>query len=166
MQAIPYNHNTAPEIEQACDLFFAGSDQIWNPEITGEDDFFFLDFVSDPAKKKSYAASFGKTQWEPERVDWFKQRLQTFSDITVRGQAGKDMLESTGLQAEVALDPVFLLNRQQWLTFARRSTIQIPDDYILIYIVMPQHDLCSKPETTPHNTTARSSPSSVTARTP
>ena len=42
------------------DVFIAGSDQIWNPLITGGvDKAYFLDFTNDKTKKISYAPSMG-----------------------------------------------------------------------------------------------------------
>ena len=45
------------------DAYIVGSDQVWNPLITGGDSAYFLDFVKDRQKKFAYAASFGVSSW-------------------------------------------------------------------------------------------------------
>lgn len=45
------------------DAYIVGSDQVWNPFITGGDSAYFLDFVKDRQKKFAYAASFGVSSW-------------------------------------------------------------------------------------------------------
>lgn len=51
------------EIADYYDYYIVGSDQVWNPDITGDDSTYFFDFVIRNEKKLSYAASFGVSQW-------------------------------------------------------------------------------------------------------
>ena len=61
------NMTFTPEIEkdelsnlnELYDCFISGSDQVWNLDITKQDSAFFLDFVDEKKKRKTYAASFG-----------------------------------------------------------------------------------------------------------
>ena len=46
-------------IDNRYDRIFVGSDQVWNPIVTGNDMNFYLKFVNDPSVKASYAPSFG-----------------------------------------------------------------------------------------------------------
>ena len=61
-----YTNNNELKINPPdADIFFAGSDQIWNTMFSnGKDPAFYLDFVSDGAIKASYAASFATTSIE------------------------------------------------------------------------------------------------------
>jgi hypothetical protein len=95
------------------DVCVVGSDQVWNPDITGTfaaD--YFLDFVQPTCRKIAYAASFGR-----ERVEWgqgLKKRvtnyLASFDAISVREKSGFRVLSELGVRhATHVMDPTLLL---------------------------------------------------------
>jgi hypothetical protein len=114
------------------DIYFAGSDQIWNTESpNGKDPSFFLDFVPEGAIKASYAASFSVSEIASEYIDFVKNRLVTFDFISVREKTGINILKSLGIEhGTVVTDPVFLLGKGQW---EKLSKFQTDEKYIFVY---------------------------------
>lgn len=97
------------------DIYITGSDQVWNPQITnGLDDGYLLNFGPKQAKRISYAASIGKRGID--NSDDYVNKLEKIDCISVRElTAKKDLQSITNKEINVVLDPVFLLNKQQWL---------------------------------------------------
>lgn len=117
----------------AFDGYIAGSDQIWNPEITGGalDESFFLTFAPKPAAKVAYAASTGKPP-EAKYSDDFRRLLSKFDGISVREQSGRDVLQPlVERDIFVAADPTLLLSRSEWDTLAAPAKNTEP--YILFF---------------------------------
>ncbi len=92
------------------DCIVVGSDQVWNPNIIRYDDFWFTPKV----KYKhicSYAASFGKVNFQHEESDFIgkqKYAFQTYDVLTVREETGKSVLNTLGINSEVVCDPTLL----------------------------------------------------------
>jgi ABC-type oligopeptide transport system ATPase subunit len=114
------------------DVFFAGSDQIWNTAHNhGKDPAFYLDFVPSNSVRASYAASFSIPEVPDEYKTFVKTKLDKFDAISVREWTGLNILESLNVKGGiVVLDPVFLLVRERWNELASEST---KEKYILIY---------------------------------
>lgn len=115
------------------DIFFTGSDQVWHYKHSDFDKAYFLDFVSDNKKKNSYAASFGFERIPQEYEYEYLNLLKHFNNISVRERQGENILkQQLGLFGEVVLDPVFLLNKENWMALAGKKR-KVKDKYILIY---------------------------------
>ncbi len=116
------------------DIYFAGSDQIWNTShMHGKDPAFFLDFVPNElgAVRTSYAASFSISKLPDEYKDFVRVNLEKFNAISVRENSGIKILESIGINdGIVVLDPVFLLEKKYW---DRLAMMRNNEKYILIY---------------------------------
>lgn len=120
------------ELDSQYDVFIAGSDQIWNFRIPGMDERYFLPFAS-REKRISYAASFGMGNIPDERRSWYTCRLRDFRAISVREKRGQGMVrELTGRECAVCLDPVLLLERQDWETF---SAVEERAPYVFLHMV-------------------------------
>ncbi|MCI2047544.1 MAG: polysaccharide pyruvyl transferase family protein [Faecalibacterium sp.] len=97
------------------DVFIAGSDQIWNPDIQHGDYAYFLDFVDEPTQKCSYASSFGTDTLAGDYRDTCAALLHGYRVLTVREESGADLVEQlTGIRPPVVLDPTMLLARETW----------------------------------------------------
>jgi hypothetical protein len=115
------------------DVYFAGSDQIWNPLFpNGKDPAFYLDFVQHGISA-SYAASFAVDEFPQELREVTAQYLKRFDRIAVRETSGLSVLRTLGItNAEAVLDPVFLLDRTQWEAMAEKPEgCEAP--YLLVY---------------------------------
>lgn len=114
------------------DVYFAGSDQIWNPMFNnGKDPAFYLDFAPKDATKASYAASFAVDKIPQECENLIKSYLTNFDYISVRESGGIKILNSLGFNnCFNVCDPVFLLEKEYW----EKLTFKISEeDYLLIY---------------------------------
>lgn len=117
-------------------IFLAGSDQIWNPCVYNPD--YYLEFMSSNSIKASYAASVGVSNIQKEYYSFYKNKLQKFDYISVREHDAKISLKKIlGYTAKIRvdLDPVFLLSKHEWDTLASKSTLNIKNKYILLYIL-------------------------------
>lgn len=115
------------------DYFITGSDQVWNYNMVGFDEAYFLNFVENGHKKCSYAASLGIQTLPEEYHLKYKKLLENFDQISVRENRGKDILSNfINKDIEVVLDPTLLLDKQEWKDIA---TVPYDKDYILIYII-------------------------------
>ena len=118
-----------PEAE----VYFAGSDQIWNPLFpNGKDPAFYLDFVRQGVRA-SYAASFAVDEFPQELREVTAQYLQKLDHVAVRESSGLGILETLGItDAVTVLDPVFLLDREQWEAMAEMPA-ECKKPYLLVY---------------------------------
>lgn len=124
------------ELQSQYDYFIAGSDQVWNPyyTFTGTD-LDFLTFVEDE-RKIAYAASFGVSSLPSEKAAQYKEYLCDFSKISTREDAGADIVFSlTGRGVPVVLDPVLLLEAEQWRKIAKKPRNMPKGPYTLVYSV-------------------------------
>lgn len=119
-------------LNEQYDFFIAGSDQIWNPGRINIELTYMLDFVTDPNKKGSYAASFGVTTIPYKYIDIYRKIFKDYKYLLVREQAGAQIIKQlTGRTAKVVLDPTFLLDQNDW----NKIVPNMPQDhkYILVY---------------------------------
>ena len=78
-------------------------------------DSYFLSFVKDDSKKIAYAASIGSDLLSDEQLEIMRPLINTFAAISVRESDAKQMLTNiTEIPITVCVDPVFLLERNQW----------------------------------------------------
>mgnify|MGYP002568479601 FL=1 len=115
------------------EVFFAGSDQIWNPLFpNGKDPAFYLDFVQ-RGTRAAYAASFSVDDFPEALRAATAGYLKRFDHVAVREKSGLAILRSLGVEGAISvLDPVFLLDRAQWETMAARPEhCDVP--YLLVY---------------------------------
>ena len=112
------------------DLFIAGSDQIWNPK--NDLPFFYLDFVKEPEKKISYAASMGSLKVPEGKLTQWLTQIEMFGRVSVREAAVKEFIQDH-LSKDVAvhIDPTFLIEKEEWKKEERQYPIKKP--YILVY---------------------------------
>lgn len=114
------------------DIFISGSDQILNTTLTGESEAFYLNF-DDNARKISYASSFGRERVSNHEISLIKLELPKFSCISVREKTAGQIIENEiGVKTQLVVDPVFLLNLDEWDKFCS-NTNNVPSKYIFVY---------------------------------
>jgi hypothetical protein len=125
-----------------CDCFICGSDQIWNPKLTGEElDPFYFAFFTEKIKI-AYAASIGERIIRQDDVDKFKQFLADFTAISVRELQIVDQMQNlTKKKVSCVVDPTLLLDKQDYLKIVGVRTINEP--YLLIYQNTRNNDVYS-----------------------
>ncbi len=115
------------------DLYIAGSDQIWNTMMNnGRDPAFYLQFAKENAVTAAYAASFSVSELPQELKPQIKQRIERLDYVSVREKSAIGILENLGIHnAKSVLDPVFLLNKEQWHKI--EADVDFDESYILVY---------------------------------
>lgn len=114
------------------DVYISGSDQVWNP--LSINDAFYLNFVPEEKIKASYAASMGISYIPEGTKNILREYISHFDYISVREKTAKNMLsEITDKDIEVNIDPVFLLDENEWKTAGRKPDLKKP--YILCYVL-------------------------------
>lgn len=127
-----YNH--VLQSPPAADVYLAGSDQVWNPRNINAE--LFLAFAPRGSRLISYAASMGNEQIPTEHRKFFHDCISRYSAISVREDT---MIEVVQEHARVPvvqnIDPVFLLEPEQWLALAKPYQRIKFKKYILLYLV-------------------------------
>ena len=121
------------DVPQA-DLYICGSDQIWNPSLTGDslDKAFFLNFVSEGKSRVAYGASVGELDFEKHR-DELKKLTAGFKSISVREKTVSEKLSSViGRNVNVVLDPTLLLNKDDYRSMELPCNVP-SGKYLLLY---------------------------------
>lgn len=97
------------------DVFFAGSDQIWNPLLpNGSDGAFYLSFVKNGVKA-SYAASLSVQEIPEANQAFMRDSINALDYIAVREPSGLKLVHQLGInRGEVVVDPVYLLPGEVW----------------------------------------------------
>lgn len=130
-----YAHACLPDsVNGEYDLFFAGSDQIWNYRFPGTKyDDYFLKFAEDK-KKAAICGSFGVESIPEEWCQTYIDGLSCFAHISVREDAGARIIKDlTGRDVPVLVDPVMLLSREEWLKVAKKNRVDTSKPYVLKY---------------------------------
>ena len=125
---------------QAHDRIIVGSDQVWNPVVTGNDMNFYLDFCEDAQKKAAYAPSFGVDQVSEADKEKIAKLLSEIPSLSVREERGRELIyELTGRNVPVVLDPTFLIAGEAWRKMKKTSGAK--GDYVFVYTIKPSPQL-------------------------
>lgn len=133
------------KINEKCDIFLAGSDQIWKYWLNRLFDLeFMLKYVDDSKKKISFGTSFGHA-WDSTPKDILPETyrlLRRFDAISVRENSGVDICrEVYGIKAKRVIEPVFCLSIQEYDKLAEKATIEETEPYMLSYILDPTEEI-------------------------
>lgn len=116
------------------DVYMVGSDQVWNPGVYSSLNPYFLTFAPAGRKRISYASSFGVSQIPDYAIPYYREKLRDFDSIGVREKDAVSLVETlSGKKAEWVLDPTLLLAKTEWLQIAKPLSVDIEDNYILLY---------------------------------
>lgn len=118
------------------DCLITGSDQNWN--LNGYLNLVearLLLFGPDNARRISYASSLEDLNYTDEQKKQVKGALKKYKGISLREESARKYIESfTGFSCARVIDPVFLLNQEEWLKIAKEPRLKGP--YILCYQVL------------------------------
>lgn len=121
------------------DYIIYGSDQIWNTEF---DTFskLFLGYYANRDKNIAVSASFGTDDIDPEYRELFCEGLQRFKAVSVREDAGKEIVEKyTDRACSVVPDPTLMLDKDQWIGAER--PVPVPEEYAFTYFLGERPDI-------------------------
>ncbi|MCM1167304.1 MAG: 2-succinyl-5-enolpyruvyl-6-hydroxy-3-cyclohexene-1-carboxylic-acid synthase, partial [Ruminococcus sp.] len=138
-----YSYDELPKLNDVCDSFIAGSDQLWNPYLmTWSGPEFFLSFAADDKKRISYAASFGNIQnCDRNFIAKYAPLIRKFDAVSVREDYASDICrDDFGITGVHVCDPVFLCDRDFFCELANDSKMQLPEKYVLNFLLDPDKD--------------------------
>ena len=98
------------------DAVIVGSDQVWRPKYSPSLENYFFDFLDDidsSAKRISYAASFGVSEWElsDKQTLQCKKLVQKFDAVSVREKSAVILCKQHfGITTDWVVDPTMLLD--------------------------------------------------------
>ena len=125
-----------------CDVYIAGSDQIWNFGFSRKfDEAYFLAFGSEKIKRVAFSASIGQNRVPSELEEKFTENLKRFDLISVREKNSVGLitqLADSNQKVEHICDPTFLLQQSKY-----EPVVEAPDepeDYIVSY-VLPHYEM-------------------------
>jgi hypothetical protein len=127
-----YSDGNLAALNREYDVFLAGADQIWDPDLWRRGH--FLGFAQEDKYRFSYAASMAGALEPPMWASYFQMYLKPFEGVSVREASGQQTL-SPLLTQEVALsvDPVLLLERSQWERAMEPVAVEGP--YLFCYFL-------------------------------
>ena len=120
--------------DDSYDFFVVGSDQVWNYQLwISETE--FLQFVP-PSKRVAYAASFGVSNIPASLREQYTKMLREMKAISVREQRGAEIVkELTGRDVPVLVDPVLLLEQDEWRELAKAPlNVSLDEPYLFVYL--------------------------------
>lgn len=118
------------DIPQA-DVYFTGSDQVWNNTYVKEfDGVYFLSYAENKPKI-ALSASFGRKDFTKDELGWMMPWLKKYTAISVREKSGLELLKDADIPLkEHTLDPTLILRKEEWEKLI--SDVK-HEDYILVY---------------------------------
>lgn len=135
-------------LNPVADTFLLGSDQIWNYTLfPGRRETLYLDFVKDSKKKIAYAASFGFDKPTifpdyPERYPKIMPAMNRLDAVGVREANGVDICNDYySTKATHVMDPVFLLNQDDYKELADKAENKPEGKYMCVYALSPKDDI-------------------------
>lgn len=140
----PYKWGEIKNLNNLFDTFVVGSDQVWTKDaMQNMRNMFLLEFADETKRKIAYAPSFGfdDIKLSGSNLNTASILLHKFNAISIREDSGKKILaDKFMIDAVQNVDPVFLIDVDEYLQIANESNIQVNEEYILAYILDPTED--------------------------
>ena len=114
------------ELNEFCDSFVLGSDQLWNPGLFRPYGYsYFLSFVNPDRKRIAYGTSFGKATHKIDEVTKNRMRYEfaKFDAVSARDDFSRDLVRNEyGHDAVKVLDPAILCDAAHFHELAAQAT--------------------------------------------
>ncbi|AEF84645.1 2-oxoglutarate decarboxylase [Treponema primitia ZAS-2] len=136
-----YTLSDISELNDLCDAFIVGSDQLWNYGISKNfGKAYYLDFAYNTKHKISYSTSFGHSVdfAPPEERKNISGYMKCFNAISVREKSGVRLCRDIyDVKATQVLDPILLCGKKLYEKLAEKSLLREKKPYVLSYILDP-----------------------------
>ena len=122
-------------IDEQYDVLLYGSDQIWRKQKE-LGDFNEIYFASHKIKALKYLAFSASTDRlpQPSEFERFQSLLKNYSAISVREEQLQVLCVKLGFNADIVVDPTFLIQGEEWVKHLNIKPTQEPP-YALYYIM-------------------------------
>ena len=105
--------------EEKFDAIFAGSDQVWNPQIKDFNDIFFLKGIRN-TKSIGYAVSLGEAGYTDLLP--YTDFIKAFDIVSVREESAASIIKKLyDGNVLMAMDPTFLLSHSHWMELSANT---------------------------------------------
>ncbi len=131
-----YNSQNISETNKIYDAFICGSDQIWNPNLTATDSFYWLNFAEKSKKKIAYAPSIGVEKLSEDEQKIIRKNLSDFCGISCRELSGTKLLNSIldeNQKCVKVVDPTLLVKKSVWDNISKKFSNCKP--YVFVYFL-------------------------------
>ena len=126
------------------DAVICGSDQVWNPDITGGDLSYFLNFCDENTRRVAYAPSFGISEFSGDFTKAIRADLEKFHALSAREAPGQALLSGLlGKDVPLVCDPTFLMNADDWQRLEKTHPAG-EGDYIFYYTIRSSRALWNR----------------------
>lgn len=126
--------NAPQGLNEAYDVFVAGSDQVWNPYLEYCTEENFLTFA-DSQKKVSLAASMAVSEIPEEKKEDFRKWISDFWLLSVREEQSIRLIEELcERKPQLLADPTFALSAGEWRQIEKPVNVK-EKKYILLYFL-------------------------------
>ena len=120
------------------DIYYTGSDQVWNPACQDFESAYYLDFTTPESRRVAYAPSLGKGKFDKANQELIKGLLNNVDFISCREEEGAALLRALTVKPVAHVcDPVVMLERKYWEEMAEVPKEKEP--YILTYFLENNH---------------------------
>ena len=116
------------------EYIFIGSDQVWNPQMAGASELFFLPKI-ESKRKIAFAASIGVDTIPSNYKKQWDCYCSTIDKITVREQSAVEILKKSNKDAKKILDPTLLIGKRKYDELADKSNFNFENKYIATYLL-------------------------------
>lgn len=133
----PLTYNELAASCESFDYIVVGSDQVWNGNVTGFDDAYFLAFSDQLEKKRTYAVSIGQDELPMKPGIDYARLIKSFPCVLVREQTAAQALRRVCPECtiDVVLDPTLLLSGDEWRLLAGERSPRTKGGYVFVYAV-------------------------------
>ena len=130
---LPIYEDSLSSLNNRFSNFIVGSDQVFRREWVP--DSFYLDFVNEEKRKIAISASFGKDQIDCSKSQKREIRywLKRFSALSSREDVGVHIFKSLGCKGCQIIDPVFWLNRNEYIKNLGLDSTQKNEKNLVVY---------------------------------
>lgn len=124
-----------PALTARYDAVICGSDQVWNPDITGRDLSYFLNFCDENTRRVAYAPSFGLSEFSEDFSNAIRGDLERFHALSVREAPGQKLISDLiGKDVPLVCDPTLLMNADDWRRLEKKHPAA-DGEYVLYYTI-------------------------------
>lgn len=127
-------------------LFFSGSDQVWNGSQVKNFNLFFLRFCP-KEKRVAWSPSFGGKEISDYNKKRYKKFISEFAKVSCREESAVKIIKDLcDIDAEQLFDPVVLLSAEEWRAFyAKENACENTKDYIFVlFLNEPKKEIVEK----------------------
>lgn len=115
------------------DIYITGGDQMFNT-CSGVSDVGFLGFGDENIKRVSYSTSMGISEPPREYLNQFVNMINRYYMVSLREKSAKNFIDKhCKVKTTNNIDPVFLLNKNEWLEIISEQERIRSKPYILVY---------------------------------